>query len=111
VLWNCIGAARNLAAYGLEGNRFLSFLPLSHTYEHTAGFISPMALGGEIFVSRGPEHFARELRLAAPTVLIVVPRFCEVMQLVVSTASQTLQFLQQFQLLGLMAHRTLRQLL
>ena len=80
VLWNCIGAARNLTAYGLEGNRFLSFLPLSHTYEHTAGFISPMALGGEIFVSRGPEHFARELRLAAPTVLIVVPRFCEVMQ-------------------------------
>ena len=80
VLWNCVGAARNLAPYGLTGNRFLSFLPLSHTYEHTAGFISPMALGGEIFVSRGPEHFARELRLAAPTVLIVVPRFCEVMQ-------------------------------
>jgi long-chain acyl-CoA synthetase len=80
VLWNCVGAARNLAPYGLAGNRFLSFLPLSHTYEHTAGFISPMALGGEIFVSRGPEHFARELRLAAPTVLIVVPRFCEVMQ-------------------------------
>jgi long-chain acyl-CoA synthetase len=79
VLWNCVGAIHNLTPYGLTGNRFLSFLPLSHTYEHTAGFVSPLALGAEIFVSRGPEHFAKELRLAAPTVLIVVPRFCEVM--------------------------------
>lgn len=79
VLWNCVGAIHNLKPYGLTGNRFLSFLPLSHTYEHTAGFISPVALGAEIFVSRGPEHFAKELRLSAPTVLIVVPRFCEVM--------------------------------
>lgn len=79
ILWNCVGATYNLAPYGLAGNRFLSFLPLSHTYEHTAGFVSPMALGAEIFMSRGPEHFAKELRLAAPTVLIVVPRFCEVM--------------------------------
>ncbi len=79
VLWNCAGAVANLAPYGLAGNRFLSFLPLSHTYENTAGFFTPVALGAQIFVSRGPEHFARELRLAAPTVLTVVPRFCEVM--------------------------------
>jgi len=79
VLWNCIGALRVLTPYGVDRNRFLSFLPLSHTYEHTAGFVSPMVFGAEIFVSRGPEHFAKELRLAAPTVLIVVPRFCEVM--------------------------------
>ncbi len=80
ILANAMGAADNLSAYGIGDERFLSFLPLSHTYEHTAGFITPVALGAEIFVSRGPEHFARELRTAAPTVLIVVPRFCEVMQ-------------------------------
>jgi len=80
VLWNCVGAAANLSAYGLAGHRVLSFLPLSHTYEHTAGFVTPLALGAEIFVSRGPDHFAVELRTAAPTLLLVVPRFCEVMQ-------------------------------
>ncbi|MCX6950718.1 MAG: AMP-binding protein, partial [Verrucomicrobia bacterium] len=64
VLWNCIGALRVLVPYGVERNRFLSFLPLSHTYEHTAGFVSPMVFGAEIYVSRGPEHFAKELRLA-----------------------------------------------
>jgi long-chain acyl-CoA synthetase len=79
ILWNCAGAIRVLAPYGLTGNRFLSFLPLSHTYEFTAGFATPLALGAEVFVSRGPEHLAGELRLASPTVLIVVPRFCEVM--------------------------------
>jgi long-chain acyl-CoA synthetase len=80
LLSNAVGAALNLQPYGIENERFLSTLPLSHSYEHTAGFVTPIAIGARIFVSRGPEHFAHELRTARPTVLIVVPRLCELLQ-------------------------------
>jgi len=86
ILWNAIGAAQNLAAYGLDHIRFLSFLPLSHAYEHTGGFLTPIAMGAEVYVSRGVEHLAAELISARPTVLVVVPRFCEVMQQRIATA-------------------------
>ncbi|MBI5768907.1 MAG: long-chain fatty acid--CoA ligase [Verrucomicrobia bacterium] len=79
LLSNVAAAIRNLRPYGLEGHRIFSFLPLSHTFEHTAGFVTPIALGAQLFVSRGPEHFAQELPAAAPTLMCVVPRFCEVM--------------------------------
>ena len=79
ILSNCLGAGIHLAGYGMDGIRFLSFLPLSHTYEHTAGFHFPISLGAQIFVSRGTDHLAVEMQTARPTVMTAVPRFCEVM--------------------------------
>ena len=70
-------AARTL---NLDGSVYLSFLPLSHSYEHTVGqFILP-ALGSEVVYGRGLEHLAADLQTVRPTILTVVPRMLEVIR-------------------------------
>jgi len=56
---------------------FLSFLPLSHTLERTAGYVLPMLLGAEVAFSRSIPQLAEDLRTIRPTVLISVPRIYE----------------------------------
>lgn len=56
---------------------FLSFLPMSHTLERTAGVYLPMALGAEVAFARSVSMLAHDLELIRPTVLISVPRIYE----------------------------------
>lgn len=56
---------------------FLSFLPLSHTLERTAGYYLPMLLGGEVAYARSIAQLAKDLQEIRPTVLISVPRIYE----------------------------------
>lgn len=72
-------AIANLADYGMDDHRFLSFLPLSHTYAHTGDLWTPVRLGAQIYLSRGTDHLAGELLTARPTLMNTVPRFWEVM--------------------------------
>jgi len=59
---------------------FLSFLPLSHSYEHTAGLYFPIALGGQIFFAESIEKLAANIEEVRPTVMVVVPRLFEVLR-------------------------------
>ncbi|MFS0848969.1 long-chain fatty acid--CoA ligase [Novosphingobium panipatense] len=65
-----------------QGQReiFLSFLPLSHAYEHTGGQWLPIGLGGEIYYSEGLEKLAANIEEVRPTVMVVVPRLFEVLR-------------------------------
>ena len=74
VLSNCKMAYHLLASFGLGDEVFLSFLPLSHSYEHTAGQCFPLTIGAQIYYSRGVEHLAGELQEVQPTVMTAVPR-------------------------------------
>jgi long-chain acyl-CoA synthetase len=60
--------------------RFLSFLPLSHAYEHTAGQFLPIALGGEIFYAESIDRLSANMEEVGPTIMIVVPRLFEVLR-------------------------------
>ncbi len=60
--------------------RFLSFLPLSHAYEHTAGQFMPIGMGGEIYYAEGLEKLAANIEEAQPTFMVVVPRLFEVLR-------------------------------
>ncbi len=60
--------------------RFLSFLPLSHAYEHTAGQFLPIGLGGEIAYAEGLEKLAANIEEVSPTIMVVVPRLFEVLR-------------------------------
>ena len=78
ILANCRMAQRLLAPV-LDDEVFLSFLPLSHSYEHTAGQFLPMLLGAQICYSRGVEHLAGEMTEVRPTMMTAVPRLYESM--------------------------------
>jgi long-chain acyl-CoA synthetase len=56
---------------------FLSFLPLSHTFERTAGYYLPIAAGSCVAYARSVALLAEDLKTVRPTVLISVPRIYE----------------------------------
>ena len=56
---------------------FLSFLPLSHTFERTIGYYLPIAAGSCVVYARSVSLIAEDLKLARPTVLVSVPRIYE----------------------------------
>jgi long-chain acyl-CoA synthetase len=77
VLANCRGAYRVLEMLGLGDEVFLSFLPLSHSYEHTAGEMFPISLGAQIYFAEGAETLAANMLEARPTIMTAVPRLYE----------------------------------
>src|SRR6266511_1291771 len=79
ILSNIAGAIDVLGELGLGDEVFLSFLPLSHAYEHTVGQFLPIALGSEIYYPESLHRVAANLREARPTILVSVPRFYEVL--------------------------------
>ena len=81
VLSNVAGASAALALLGLDEHEvFLSFLPLSHAYEHTAGQFLPIAVGAQIYYADGLDTLSTNLVEARPTIMTCVPRLYEVMR-------------------------------
>lgn len=82
ILCNVAGAAEVLAEdFGLsEDDRFLSFLPLSHAYEHSGGQYLPIGVGAQIYYAEGLEKLAANIEETRPTVMVVVPRLFEVLR-------------------------------
>jgi len=60
-----------------EQDLFLSFLPMSHTLERTAGYYMPIMVGAEVAYARSIQTLADDLATVRPTVLISVPRIYE----------------------------------
>jgi long-chain acyl-CoA synthetase len=56
---------------------FLSFLPLSHTFERTGGYYLPMVVNATVAYARSVPQLATDLITQSPTVLISVPRIYE----------------------------------
>ena len=79
IVANCYGAYKLLEMLGLGDEVFLSFLPLSHSYEHTAGLMFPISIGAEIYFAEGADTLATNLVEAQPTIMTAVPRLYETM--------------------------------
>lgn len=60
-----------------EEDVFLSFLPLSHTLERTAGYYLPIMAGASVAYARSVAQLGDDLIHIRPTVLIAVPRIFE----------------------------------
>tara|TARA_B100000530_G_C15904867_1_gene466938 strand:- start:494 stop:1672 length:1179 start_codon:yes stop_codon:yes gene_type:complete len=58
---------------------FLSFLPLSHSYEHTAGQFLPISIGSQIYYAEGVDKLTGNIAEVRPTMLTAVPRLYEAM--------------------------------
>ena len=76
-----ITAAQELLDEGkvASGQRFLSLLPLSHSYEHTAGMHLPFQSNSEVWFCESTEQIAANLVEVSPTLMTAVPRLYEVL--------------------------------
>ncbi|GGC28385.1 AMP-dependent synthetase [Novosphingobium marinum] len=81
ILCNVAGCAEIIEEdFGWQDEVFLSFLPLSHAYEHTGGQFLPIGLGGQIYYAEGLEKLAANIEEVRPTIMVVVPRLFEVLR-------------------------------
>jgi len=75
VLSNCEGAIKLLEPLiKKKPPIFLTWLPLSHSYEHTVQFIQ-ILVGAEIFYAESLEKLIPNMQDAKPTIMTAVPRF------------------------------------
>jgi long-chain acyl-CoA synthetase len=61
----------------LEGDLFLSFLPLSHSFERMAGYYAALSCGGTIAYAESVETVPANLMEVRPNVVATVPRLFE----------------------------------
>jgi long-chain acyl-CoA synthetase len=81
ILQNVAGCIDIIANdFGWDEEVFLSFLPLSHAYEHSAGQFFPIGIGGQIYYAEGLEKLASNMEETRPTLMVVVPRLFEVLR-------------------------------
>lgn len=74
----CSNARASLKAVPFSGDdHHLSFLPLCHVFERTAGYHAVLAAGGMISYAESVNTVNRNLAELGPTVLISVPRLFE----------------------------------
>ena len=75
ILSNCQGAYDLLKILIKKKNPvFLTWLPLSHSYEHTVQFVQVL-LGAKIFYAENIEKLLSNMTIAKPTIMTAVPRF------------------------------------
>jgi long-chain acyl-CoA synthetase len=91
ILHNCAGAREVIEELGLDegldrNEVFLSFLPLSHAYEHTGGQFFPLSIGAQIYYAEGIDRLAANMVEAQPTIMTVVPRLFEMLRTRVTRA-------------------------
>ena len=72
---NIVSNLMDIAAtiYVDDNDRFLSFLPLHHTFECTVGFLYPISKGSSIAFCEGLRHIAENIKEYDITVMISVP--------------------------------------
>lgn len=77
ILCNMQGAYKLVQEIQSGTEVFLSFLPLSHSYEHTAGQFLPIAIGGQIYYAESVEKLVDNMAEVRPTIMTAVPRLYE----------------------------------
>ncbi len=76
MLHNVYYSLEKLEALGLD-EVFLSFLPLSHVLERTAGYYAPLMTGCHVAFCESVDKVVENIKEVRPTVMVSVPRLFE----------------------------------
>ena len=79
IISNILGANELVKEIEVKDHKFLSIIPLSHAYEHTAGFFLPILIGAEIYFNENRDQIVNDLLSVKPTLMTAVPRLYEVL--------------------------------
>ena len=79
IISNIVGANELVSEIKIKDHKFLSIIPLSHAYEHTAGFFLPIFIGAEIYFNENRDQIVNDLLSVKPTLMTAVPRLYEVL--------------------------------
>ncbi len=79
IISNILGANELVSEIKIKDHKFLSIIPLSHAYEHTAGFFLPIFIGAEIYFNENRDQIVNDLLSVKPTLMTAVPRLYEVL--------------------------------
>ncbi|MDB9731526.1 AMP-binding protein [Candidatus Pelagibacter sp.] len=74
ILNNCEGALDLLKKFVSKKPKFLTWLPLSHSYEHTVQFVQ-IVVGAQVFYAESIEKLIKNMGNCSPEVMTAVPRF------------------------------------
>jgi len=74
ILNNCEGSYNLLKEIVSSKPKFLTWLPLSHSYEHTVQFVQ-IAVGAKVFYAEGIDKLIKNMGECSPNIMTAVPRF------------------------------------
>jgi len=74
ILNNCEGALGLLKEFISKNPKFLTWLPLSHSYEHTVQFVQ-IVVGAQVFYAESIEKLIKNMGNCSPEIMTAVPRF------------------------------------
>jgi long-chain acyl-CoA synthetase len=74
ILNNCEGSCNLLKPIISNQPKFLTWLPLSHSYEHTVQFVQ-IAVAAKVFYAENIETLIKNMNDCSPEIMTAVPRF------------------------------------
>ena len=74
ILNNCEGSTKLLNEIINLKPKFLTWLPLSHSYEHTVQFVQ-IAVGAKVFYAESIDKLVKNMNDCSPDIMTAVPRF------------------------------------
>jgi long-chain acyl-CoA synthetase len=95
ILNNCEGSCELLRNIVSKKTNFLTWLPLSHSYEHTVQFVQ-IAMAAKVFYAESIEKLIKNMNDSSPEIMTAVPRFYQNLYQKVNTAFSKATGLKKF---------------
>jgi long-chain acyl-CoA synthetase len=95
ILNNCEGAYQLLNTFISKSPNFLTWLPLSHSYEHTVQFVQ-IAVGARVFYAESIDKLIKNMSDSSPEIMTAVPRFYQNLYQKINTSFDKAKGLKKF---------------
>ena len=95
ILNNCEGAYGLLKTFISKRPKFLTWLPLSHSYEHTVQFVQ-IVVGARVFYAESIDKLIKNMSDCSPELMTAVPRFYQNLHQKINTSFSKVTGLKKF---------------